>query len=332
MKKVFYVFMRSLTLINFCGCALTQRGVVKTRSLFFLHHYKKLFLFFILYFIQNSILFCATIPPISLEFNIFGFLGASKTFTQTDVKLKGDNELYSAGRYSVYKIYFDSIKGKFGFDAKLNAQMGLNAKINDNFSISSLLEIGYSFYSIDTKYESRKDDLNRSYEIYSDSLMLDCLLLGITEKYNYKKFSIGWGAGVLIPISGKGSSNADIKYFNGKGGEYALVMPSKENFRYEDLNKLFRVPFAPYIKLTVEYEVFSMKEKNIEMGVVLGAYINYNFGMKYDVDFLNSQLPRSTENGLPVVGVYGNGDIYNKYNFSKLDFGITFGSSIKIIQ
>ena len=282
--------------------------------------------------ILASNLFCIVIPPLSPEFNIFGFLGASKTFTQTDVKLKGDNELYSAGKYSVYKVYFDSIKGDFGLDAKLNAQMGLNAKINDNFSISSLFEIGYSYYSIDTKYESRKDDLNRSYKIYSDRLALHCLLLGIAEKYNYKKFSIGWGAGVLIPISGKGSSNADIKYLDGKGGEYALVMPSKENFRYEDLRKLFRVPFAPYIKLTVEYEVFSIKKENIEMGMVLGAYINYNFGMKYDTDFLNSQLPRSSENGLPVVGVYGNGDIYNKYNFSKLDFGITFGSSIKIIQ
>ena len=279
-----------------------------------------------------SNLFCIAIPLFSPEFNIFGFLGASKTFTQTDVKLKGDHEFYSPGMYSVYEIYFDSIKGDFGLDSKLNAQMGLNAKINDNFSVSSLFEIGYSYYSIDTKYESVKDDLNRSYKIYSDSLMLHCLLLGITEKYNYKKFSIGWGAGVLIPISGEGSSNSDIKYYNGKGGEYSLVMPKKQQFSHEDLKKLFRVPFAPYIKLTVEYEVFSMKEENIEMGVVLGAYINYNFGMKYDVDVLNAQLPRSTRNNLSVVGVYGNGDIYNKYNFSKLDFGITFGSSIKIIQ
>lgn len=76
---------------------------------------------------------------------------------------------------------------------------------------------------------------------------------------------------------------------------------------------------------------FLCKEKNIEVGVVLGAYINYNFGMKYDTDFLNSQLPRN-DKGYGVVGVYGNGDIYNKYNFSKLDFGITFGSSLKIIQ
>lgn len=279
-----------------------------------------------------SNLFCIAIPLFSPEFNIFGFLGASKTFTQTDVKLKGDHEFYSPGMYSVYEIYFDSIKGDFGLDSKLNAQMGLNAKINDNFSVSSLFEIGYSYYSIDTKYESVKDDLNRSYKIYSDSLMLHCLLLGITEKYNYKKFSIGLGAGVLIPISGEGSSNSDIKYYNGKGGEYSLVMPKKQQFSHEDLKKLFRVPFAPYIKLTVEYEVFSMKEENIEMGVVLGAYINYNFGMKYDVDVLNAQLPRSTRNNLSVVGVYGNGDIYNKYNFSKLDFGITFGSSIKIIQ
>ena len=228
---------------------------------------KKLFLFFILYFIQNSILFCISITP---QFNLIANIGGLKTFTQTDVKLKGDHEFYSAGSYSVYKVYFDSIKGDFGLDAKLNAQMGLNAKINDNFSVSSLFEIGYSLYSIDTKYESRKDDLNRSYKIYSDRLALHCLLLGIAEKYNYKKFSIGWGAGVLIPISGKGSSNADIKYLDGKGGEYALVMPSKEKFRYEDLRKLFRVPFAPYIKLTVEYEVFSMKKENIEMGMVLG--------------------------------------------------------------
>ena len=288
----------------------------------------KKYLIILISLILTSNLFCITIPPISLEFNVFGFLGASKTFTQTDVKLKGDHEFYQPGGYSKYEIYFDSIKpDKIGFDAKLNAQMGFNAKINDNFSISSLLEIGYSFYSIDTKYESRKD-LN---QIYSDSLILNCLLLGIAEKYNYKKFSIGWGAGVLIPISGKGSSNADIKFLGGKGGKYALVMPSKEKFSYEDLNKLFRVPFAPYIKLTVEYEVFSMKEKNIEVGVVLGAYINYNFGMKYDTDFLNSQLPRN-DKGYGVVGVYGNGDIYNKYNFSKLDFGITFGSSLKIIQ
>lgn len=279
-----------------------------------------------------SNLFCIDIPPLSPEFNILGFLGASKTFTQTDVKLKGDHEFYSPGKYTVYKIYFDSIKGDFGLDAKLNAQIGLNAKIKDNFSISSLFEIGYSYYSIDTKYESRKDDLNRSYKIYSDNLTLHCLLLGIAEKYNYKKFSIGLGAGILIPISGNGTSNADIKYFEGKGGKYALVMPSKEKFSHEDLKKLFKVPIAPYIKLTVEYEIFSMKEENLEMGVVLGAYINYNFGMKYDVDFLNAQLPRSIENNLPVVGVYGNGDIYNKYNFSKLDFGITFGSSIKIIQ
>lgn len=30
-----------------------------------------------------SNLFCIDIPPLSPEFNIFGFLGASKTFTQT---------------------------------------------------------------------------------------------------------------------------------------------------------------------------------------------------------------------------------------------------------
>lgn len=101
----------------------------------------KKYLIILISLILTSNLFCIAIPPISLEFNVFGFLGASKTFTQTDVKLKGDHEFYQPGRLTVYKIYFDSIKpDKIGFDAKLNAQMGFNAKINDNFSISSFLK------------------------------------------------------------------------------------------------------------------------------------------------------------------------------------------------
>lgn len=57
----------------------------------------KKYLIILISLMLTSNLFCITIPPISLEFNVFGFLGASKTFTQTDVKLKGDHEFYQPG-------------------------------------------------------------------------------------------------------------------------------------------------------------------------------------------------------------------------------------------
>lgn len=38
-----------------------------------------------------SNLFCISIPPMYPEFNVFGYLGASKFFTKTDVGLKRDN-------------------------------------------------------------------------------------------------------------------------------------------------------------------------------------------------------------------------------------------------
>lgn len=268
-----------------------------------------------------SNLFCISIPPMYPEFNVFGHLGASKFFTKTDVGLKRDNrDIY---KWAQYKVYYDSIEGAYDLDAELTAQIGFHSKINDNFNINSLFEIGYSLYSIATKYESEIDYNIGAYSKHTDSVFLHCLVLGIIEKYTYKKFSVGLGAGVLIPISGKGISNMD--------NQYALVMPAKRTLNYKDIKKMFRVPFAPYIKLTLEYEVFTMKEQNLESSIVLGFYVNYNFGMKYDVSVLNAQLPRN-DSGVGVIGVYKNGDVYNKYNFSNIDFGIVFGSSIKIYQ
>lgn len=70
---------------------------------------KKYLILIIIIFASN--LFCINLP-MSPQFNVFGYLGASKTFNKIDVP--------------DYNLYFDSIKPKFGLDAKLNAQIWIS--------------------------------------------------------------------------------------------------------------------------------------------------------------------------------------------------------------
>lgn len=103
-------------------------------------------------------------------------------------------------------------------------------------------------------------------------------------------------------------------------------MPTKNEFNHNDIKRMFKTPIAPYIKLTMEYEFLPFKSKNVEIGFILGAYVSYNFGMKYNVSELNKYLPRKHGNILIPLAA---DDIYYKYNFSSIDFGITGGFAFK---
>ena len=95
---------------------------------------------------------------------------------------------------------------------------------------------------------------------------------------------------------------------------------------------MFKTPIAPYIKLTMEYEFLPFKSKNVEIGFILGAYVSYNFGMKYNVSELNKYLPKKVsykEDGTPYLNPLAADDIYYKYSFSSIDFGITGGFAFK---
>lgn len=285
---------------------------------------KKVFLLVILYSIQNSILLGASIVA---EFNLIANLGASKTFTKTDVKHLDD--YYMQG----YSVYFDTIDGNIELDYSMVIQLGFRSKISDTVGISSLIEFGYSPYSINTKYKSKAAFNLYEYE-NTDKMLFHSLSLGIIEKISFNKFSIGIGGGIVIPISGYGtSSNPEKLYYSEAdyGKNYPLVMPAKNKYNYEDIKRMFKIPIAPYIKLTAEYEFSPFKSQNSEFGFILGFYINYNFGMKFNVLELNKYLPRhhSYINGLHVLDPLAADDIYYKYNFSNIDFGIVFGISIK---
>ncbi len=147
-------------------------------------------------------------------------------------------------------------------------------------------------------------------------LILHSLILGIVEKISFNNFSIGIGGGILLPISGLGNSS------NGINDNTSLVMPQKKKLSFYDIKKLFITPVSPYIKIIFEYAFNPFKADNSEIGFMLGLYINYNFGMKYDVSVLNKNTFKS-----PLAISFN--DIYKKYDYSNLDFGISFGVFFK---
>lgn len=74
------------------------------------------------------------------------------------------------------------------------------------------------------------------------------------------------------------------------------------------MKDLFKVPIMPYIKFTVEGYYYIIP--GIDMAVLIGGYVMYNFGMQYKTDTINQNVDSS---------------VFNKYNFSSLSFGIIFG-------
>ena len=92
------------------------------------------------------------------------------------------------------------------------------------------------------------------------------------------------------------------------------------------IKKIFKVPVAPYIKITAEYAFRPYKMDNAEMDFVLGVYLNYNFGMKYDTSVLNSIIPELHNDYGP------SGGMLYKYDYSNLDFGFTLGVSFRALE
>ena len=203
--------------------------------------------------------------PISFspEIGIFMNIGASKIFTKTDVGLKKSDKSYY--QFGIYSAYYDTIKGDIFLDFEAVLQLGAKYNINNNIvtGLTSLLEIGYSPYIISTKYEGESGINNY---IYTDRVILYSLVLGVLEKIVFNNFSIGIGGGLLIPIAGLGTSN-NIEYDNN-----SLVIPSKNKLSYYDIKRLFKVPVAPYIKITAEYAFKPYKMDNAEMDFVLGCF------------------------------------------------------------
>lgn len=285
----------------------------------------KKYLIILISLMLTSNLFCISITP---QFNLIANIGGLKTFTQTDVKHL--DSYYMQG----YSVFFDTIKGDIKFNASIYSQLGFRVEIKDKITLGEFLEFGYYPLTINTKYDGKP--FPRLYDYRNtDKMLFHSIILGIIEKVYFKNFSIGLGGGIIIPISGYGiSSNPEKIFYSGTEyvENYPLVMPTKNEFNHNDIKRMFKTPIAPYIKLTIEYEFLPFKVKNTEIGFILGAYVSYNFGMKYNVYELNKYLPKKVsykEDGTTYLNPLAADDIYYKYSFSSIDFGITGGFAFK---
>jgi len=243
------------------------------------------------------------------EMNITVPLGMSYTFPYAE----GTQII----KYFPDSTDYNSIKQALGVNAGVLVQMGTRFDLKKEVgltSISVLAEIGYSLESLGATFGNitifdRFDRFDENYVI-RDITLLHTLNLGLIPKLNFWlpsmkiPFSVGLGGGVKIPFSG-------TRYIT-RLGERDI----EEDLSYQDIKKTFEYPFIPYIKVT--YDIYFNISESVAL--TLGSYLSYDFGMKYDVDQLNT---KQDPNLAPIFGALE----LTEYGYSSLTIGISFGIS-----
>lgn len=199
-----------------------------------------------------------------------------------------------------YMFYSTGILSEIGYNFKLN-----NRYIN---SISILGTIGYTAYSLPIEYSMYTSEIGTFYEV----TFLHTLTTGVSIKmvnhltdYNFS-YSVGIGGGVKTPFSG------DIISQLATVNESFLT--GKEYYDFSDIKKVFKNAVIPYIKFDVN--LYYHISKNVSF--MAGVYINYNFALKYNTDYINNYL---IEN----IG----SKMFNKLEVSSLSAGISLGFAIR---
>ena len=244
----------------------------------------------------SFLLFFSNIVFSQFEASIYAPLSFTLTFPILDTK----------------NVNVNNIKGNSSFSAGVIGNFGHKFSINDGkYSISLLTELGYYRQTFSASYYY--SSMN-----FKDTLSFDTLLVGVMPKfnidlkdwltsispdYNIKTIlSIGIGFGMKIPFGGSAAS-----YIDNTGDDKKLS--------FNDINKNFTYPIIPYIKLQMD-DYFYFNE---HVAFLFGVNITYDFGIFYDINYLDSQL------GTPLFSSF-----INKYGFSSLEialnFGIKFGS------
>lgn len=247
---------------------------------------KKLFIIilsFLLYF-PNSLFS-------QFDASIYAPLSFTLTFPMLDTK----------------NVTVNNIKGNGSFSAGVIGNFGHKFSINDEkYSISLLTELGYyrQTFSASFHYSSIE---------FKDTLAFDTLLVGIMPKlnidlknfltsinpnYNTKTIlSIGIGFGMKLP-------------FGGYAASYIDSIGENQKLSFNDINKNFTYPIIPYIKLQLD-DYFYFNE---HIAFLFGVNITYDFGIFYDINYIDSQLP------VPLLSTF-----INKYGFGSLEIALNLG-------
>lgn len=218
---------------------------------------KKLLNIFIIMFLSCFTLFAKS----GLEIGLFVPLGLSIGINQYALTNKNptqqqENDLKSAIKQS-------ERKSGVGFDAGFLFHIGYRFDINKDFSISVLGELGYNHDEF-SFYRISGDKKNENGYLYT----FESMSFGIYPKFNWKKFSFGVNLGIKVPLFARAMSssiNYDTKNMN----------RNIEDFNAFQIKNIFEVPIIPYLRFSVDYEVYSDKK----FGLVLGGYIGGDFGM-----------------------------------------------------
>lgn len=179
---------------------------------------------------------------------------------------------YTKDQLSSYNKYVtnNTKTSEAGFEAGVLFQAGYRLELNGDISFSFMGEFGYS-----------RDVFNyRGKEINKESIVLkmqqykyytfNSVVLGLLPRFNYKRFSLGFGFGMKIFVDGTMNDS----------GYNELLGYSKENIKMIDTKNYkdyFSSNIIPYIKLTFDYAVYTSKKFDF----VIGAYLDYDFGLKY---------------------------------------------------
>ena len=153
---------------------------------------------------------------------------------------------------------------KVGFDIGASAQIGYMWQIKDNFGISLLGELGYSFDSLYANFDKAKiQDPNNSIGKVDDpnamklgnaSFYTHNLKIGILPKFNIKAFSIGIGLGVIVPMAVETTWKDELV---------------KNAFK--DASTKFMSPVGFYGKLTFDYSIFFTEKIAMNIGLYTGV-------------------------------------------------------------
>ena len=173
---------------------------------------------------------------------------------------------------------------KVGFDIGASAQIGYMWQIKDNFGISLLGELGYSFDSLYANFDkAKKQDPNNSIGQVDDpsapklgnaSFYTHNLKIGILPKFNIKAFSIGVGLGVIIPM--------------------AITQNWKDEAAktlFQNASTKFMSSVGFYGKLTFDYSIFFTEKIAMNIGLYTGVDAINSINTTIDSSGYHSEAP-----------------------------------------
>ena len=195
----------------------------------------------------------------------------------------------------------NTMTSQVGFEAGVLLQAGYRLELNRDMSFSFMGEIGYNRDNFN--YRGKDSNTNSSalkmenYRYYS----FDSIVLGLLPRFNYKRFSIGIGFGMKIFLAGT-MNNSSYNKLLGYSTENIKIIDTKNYKNYFSSN------IIPYLKLTLDYAVYTSSRFDF----VLGVYLDYDFALKYnDISKGNNQLNNPIE------------------NIASVDLGIQIGTRIR---